>query len=103
MKKKFLIYASMLLNTVNVDQAHALQWSSRRTFYFPEHPHYPTLFSAPTAAYYLCILNLLKARCKLNYSPSYSPSLSLLVLSHLSLPDTCCFIISVISDIFYLF
>lgn len=73
MKKKFLIYASMLLNTVNVDQAHALQWSSRRTFYFPEHPYYHTLFSAPTAAYYLCILNLLKARCKLNYSPSPLP------------------------------
>lgn len=67
--------------------------------------NYPTLF-ALTAAYYLCILNLLKARCKLNYSPSSSLSsvfLSLLVLSHLSLPDTCCFIISVISDISYLF
>lgn len=37
--KKFLIYASMLLNTVNVDQAGVLQWSSRRSFYFPELPH----------------------------------------------------------------
>lgn len=98
----------MLLSTVNVDQAGQKGVPSALL----SHPLRHTPPFAMTAAYYLCILNLLKASLHVElqsfaFSVSLSLSLwlfpSLLLLPHLSLPDTCRFIISVISDISYLF